>query len=165
LRAAGGDVYVESVTVYLGWRTTPPDYGQPNPPPPPAPGERQTVTEFLNQYFYGQNHIHLERLLDLDRFQGYWVDRVILVARDEGGRQWGVGLTVNGYADGPYLKLPAGGYLQRMAFYPTLGRQIGRDLLRIGLELNGRFMVESVTVELSARSGSRYAVPNLTQAP
>jgi hypothetical protein len=152
-----GDVFLQSFTA----RFAAPGYPNPGRPPRPYPrpprpapqpphSDRQVATQYLNQYLVGSNYLQLDQILSLYRFHGYRVERVTLRARTDAGRGRAA-LMVNGQIEGQPAAV--GTWTQDHVFYPASRMQVGRDLRDIAIHLQGRFTVESVSVELT---NSRY---------
>lgn len=133
-----GQVFVQQVTAHLA-----PEY---QPRPPRSPRGPQLVTEYLYRTFDGDNTLYLDNLLRLNRYYGQRINRVILRARAERGNGRAA-LWINGAQDG--APLVVGSYTQEYNFFPINGRVIGRDAHDLAIFLRGRFVVESVSVELA----------------
>lgn len=132
-----GQVFIQSITAELS-------SGRPQPRPPyPGPS---IITEHLYRNFYGENTLSVESLLNLYRYQGRTVNRVILRTRALNG-MGRAALWANGRQEGSPIAV--GSYTQEYSFFLNGSKRIGYDLRDLEIFLRGEFVVESVSVELS----------------
>jgi hypothetical protein len=130
-----GPIYVQSVTVQITGIV-------PQPPPLPPYGG-QVLTQPVNQWYAGDNTVSLDQLFRLGAYRGREVTRVVVRARSDNANG-----AVSIFVDGrpgiqPYLV----GVNSQEYVFPVGGR-IGMGVNTLGLRVQGRVVLESVSIEL-----------------
>lgn len=130
-----GPVYIETVTARVNGS------GHQSPGWPQRP---VVLTEWVNQTFRGGGYLDLYSVVDLYRYQGMRVTRILM--RGTSARGLGQAeLQVNGMSQG---QVNVGTWSQEYSFYPYGIARLGYEIQNLNILLRGNITVESVTVEL-----------------